>query len=472
MASTRSRAAAVYCRISEDRGGAGLGVDRQRGDCEALVEREGWRVAEVYIDNDLSAYSGRERPGYRRLLEDLAAGRVDAVIAWHPDRLHRSPRELEDFIDAIEAAAAQVRTVTAGEVDLSTPTGRMHARIGVNIARYESEHRAERVRSKMQELARSGQSTGGLRHFGYRPGYTEVVAIEADHIRDAARRALAGETFGSIARDWNARGVQTARGGAWRTEAVRDLLLNPRTAGLATYKGEVVGVAQWEPILDRATHEQLVDLGRRRANGMRGRPARPRSRLLSGFLQCGRCGGQLIGAKGSSGPVYRCVDRPGDPGCQLGIIGPRTDDYVRDMVFAVLAGPDFEAALRARSGGEDQEQRKLADQLSQDEQALQDLAHDHYVERAISRAEFMSARQALQQRIESTRRALHADTAAGALAGLASTDEAGLLEIWQAHEVGWRQALLSTVIDHIVIQPARRRGQRWKPERVEVVWRA
>ena len=86
--------AAVYCRISQDREGAGLGVTRQEADCRALCERRGWTVVEVYTDNDVSAYSGKPRPNWARLIEDVRAGHIGAIVGWHVDRLTRSPREL------------------------------------------------------------------------------------------------------------------------------------------------------------------------------------------------------------------------------------------------------------------------------------------------------------------------------------------------------------------------------------------
>ena len=71
--------AAIYCRISDDREGRGLGVARQEAECRALADRVGWRVADghVYTDNDLSAYRGRHRPGYRALL-----GAVGRGVRW------------------------------------------------------------------------------------------------------------------------------------------------------------------------------------------------------------------------------------------------------------------------------------------------------------------------------------------------------------------------------------------------------
>jgi len=52
-------------------------------------------------DNDVSAFSGVARPAYLELLERIRDGSADAVVAWHPDRLHRSLRELEEFITAV-----------------------------------------------------------------------------------------------------------------------------------------------------------------------------------------------------------------------------------------------------------------------------------------------------------------------------------------------------------------------------------
>jgi site-specific DNA recombinase len=68
------RAAALYARISSDQEGSGLGVARQLEDYRRLAESLGWSVAEEYVDNDLSAYSGKRRPAYERMLANLAEG--------------------------------------------------------------------------------------------------------------------------------------------------------------------------------------------------------------------------------------------------------------------------------------------------------------------------------------------------------------------------------------------------------------
>ena len=85
------RRCVIYVRISRDKTGGGLGVARQEADCRALAARHGLIVLHVYVDNDMSAYSGKPRKGYRKLMADIEHGRTDVVVAWHGDRLHRSP---------------------------------------------------------------------------------------------------------------------------------------------------------------------------------------------------------------------------------------------------------------------------------------------------------------------------------------------------------------------------------------------
>jgi site-specific DNA recombinase len=86
-----------------------------------LCERRGWVVAEVYTDNDVSAYSGKPRPAWQQLISDVQAGAVGAMVSWHVDRLTRSPRELEDVTDLADKHGIELATVT-GEVDLNNPT--------------------------------------------------------------------------------------------------------------------------------------------------------------------------------------------------------------------------------------------------------------------------------------------------------------------------------------------------------------
>ncbi|MGZ6827716.1 MAG: recombinase family protein, partial [Mycobacteriales bacterium] len=126
--------AAIYARQSLDRTGEGAAVDRQVADCQAIADRRDWVVVETITDNDMSASTGKPRPGYQRLLSLMRSRSVDAVIVWHVDRLTRRLVDLEEVITICETTGVRLATVT-GDLDLGTDTGRMLARILASVAR-------------------------------------------------------------------------------------------------------------------------------------------------------------------------------------------------------------------------------------------------------------------------------------------------------------------------------------------------
>ena len=152
--------ASIYCRISRDRVGAGLGVATQEADCRELARKLGWTIVTVHTDNDLSAHSGRRRPGYEALLTEIRAGEIGGVLAWHTDRLHRSPVELEAYVTACETHGVVTHTVKAGQLDLSTASGLMVARILGATARHEVDHMIERQKRAKKRSAEAGQVEG------------------------------------------------------------------------------------------------------------------------------------------------------------------------------------------------------------------------------------------------------------------------------------------------------------------------
>ena len=134
--------AGIYLRQSRDRYGTGLAVGRQREDCLRLCSDRGWEPVQ-YVDNDVSAYSGKRRPAYERMLADIEAGQLGAVVVWDLDRLHRRPVELEQFIHLADKHRLALATVS-GDTDLATDSGRLFARVKGAVARSEGERKSTR----------------------------------------------------------------------------------------------------------------------------------------------------------------------------------------------------------------------------------------------------------------------------------------------------------------------------------------
>jgi DNA invertase Pin-like site-specific DNA recombinase len=338
--------AGIYARISLDRQD-GEGVARQLADCRALAAQRGWTDLAEYVDNDVSAYHGKRRPEYERLLADIAAGQLTTVIAYHPDRLYRHPRDLERFVDTVQAVGADVATVQAGDVDLSTPSGRMVARILGAVARQQVERIGELVsRAKKERAAQGRHSGGGRRPFGLTEKRTALVPEEANALREVAAGILAGGSWRSQVETLNANGVRNTSGQRWEIRTLRRVLTSPHIAGLRAYHGQIVGEATWPAILDRGTWELLrADTAGRRA----GRPPSDKH-LLTGLLACHHCGRKLYWYSHRRQAQYRChlVETTTGKGCgRTSIVAGPTETYVADTVGAWLERPIFVAVLDA-----------------------------------------------------------------------------------------------------------------------------
>ncbi len=466
--------AGIYTRISQNAGpGDVLGITRQREDCEALAKRKGWTVVEVFSDNDISAYSSKRRPGYEALLDAVREGRIQAVLTWDLDRLHRRPAELEDFIALADRHGLALANVS-GEVDLASAAGRLHARIMGAVARHESEHKAERIRRKHQEMALAGRSIHGRRRpFGYHKGGVTIREDEAAEIRDAARRLLAGEGLRSVVVDWCER-VPSVDGGTWSRQGVKRLLTSGRVAGYRTYKGEIVAKGEWEPILDEDTWQQLRALLWEPGRGASGAGYGPRRHVLRGLARCGRCRAKLriaIRTRGRSA-LYGCPPTTEGIGSCGGVavVAPAFEREVSEQVIATLTTGEGLAAALERASDDRPDMAAVVERLRADEEKLSRLELRYALEE-IGKAAYFEARGVLAQRVEAARRTLARQQRAGILAQVPSTPE-GLRDWYEAASVERKRELLDAVVAEVSLKPARRGANRFDPERVEILWRA
>jgi DNA invertase Pin-like site-specific DNA recombinase len=413
-----SQRAGIYCRISQDREGAGLGVERQSEDCRALAEQLGWTVVDTYTDNDLSAYSGKARPDYERLLADIEAGKVTAVIAWHADRLHRSTVELERYIAVCESRNVPTHTVRAGELDLTTASGRMVARVTGAVARHESEQKSERIKRAMRQKAERGEFRGGPRPYGFEADGVQQREDEAALLRKITAQVLAGESLYAVTQALNRAGLTSPRGKRWSEPNLRTLLLRPRNAGLIGGKdGRILGTAGWHPIIDPDEWHVLVTILREPSRAPWNGGGRTVKMLGAGLFLCGACGATVVsgGTTGSNGVSrYRCSR------FDLHRTAPPVDEYVLDTIAELLRRrgdrlvaptPDV-APLRARLTRLEQKRQEIASEFGDPDSDM-------------TREQFRVANEPLGAAILELERRLASLVRPSALDGIADADDPG-----------------------------------------------
>lgn len=464
---TTPRSAAIYTRISSDPDGTALGVERQEQDCRKEAEALGWTVAEVYQDNDVSAFSRKPRPAYERMLADVRGGHRDAVLCYHIDRLTRRNKDLDRFLEAVdEGKVRKVRFVT-GSTDLGSGDGLLVARIMAAVAENESATKSRRMKRKNEQKAAMGEPHGGSnRPFGYERDGLTVIDAEAVVVRDLVARFLAGESLRSLALWLDESGVRTVKGNPWRTPTLRAMLCSGRIAGLRELRGEVVGPAKWPAIITEADRDRV--LRGFEAKKVSGRRA-PRRYLLSGMLRCGKCGHPLYSAARENTRRYVCLRGPDHGGCgRLTVVAAPVEELIAGAVLHRLDSPEVADALSGRSSADDA-QSALARDVGRDKEQLDELAAA-YGQGLIVMREWLTARAPIDVRIRDGEARLARASGHQALAALVGTG-ADLRRQWADLNLDRQAAIVKTLLDHAVIGAGVNGARSLDPGRVQPVWR-
>ncbi len=187
---------AIYTRKSTDEGleQEFNSLDAQREACAAYVtsqRHEGWVLLPDYYDD--GGYSGgnMDRPGLKRLLADVQAGKVDVIVVYKVDRLTRALSDFARIVEILDSAGASFVSITQS-FNTTTSMGRLTLNVLLSFAQFEREVGAERVRDKIAASKRKGMWMGGAVPLGYEVVDRRLVPnpAEAETVRHIMRRYL------------------------------------------------------------------------------------------------------------------------------------------------------------------------------------------------------------------------------------------------------------------------------------------
>jgi len=307
------RRAAVYCRISLDAAGTGLGVQRQEDACQAWAQARGWHVTQVYVDNDLSGSKASvRRPAYEAMIKALAAGEHDAVVSWALDRLSRQTRQTLDLMDLCQARGVPIGTCQ-GDLDLTTPQGRTMATMAARFSQQEVETKAERQRLANSQRLKTGRVYGRKHVIGWLDlACMKVDPVAGNLIIKATADVLKGKSLSDVAQGWNEIEFPTPKGTPWIAASVRQVLVRASNAGIVAHGGiEHRDIKpEWTPLVTREDFDAMraILASRSVAHLTAKSRSRSRLRLMSGRLAvCGEHGSGMSGHMGK----YLCTQ----PGC-------------------------------------------------------------------------------------------------------------------------------------------------------------
>ncbi len=374
-------------------------LDAQREAGEAYVSsqrHEGWMALPIRYDDGGFSGGNLERPGLRRLLDDIEAGRVDCVLVYKLDRLSRSLLDFVKLIEVFDRHNVSFVSVTQ-RFDTSTSMGRLMLNILLSFAQFEREIIGERIRDKVAATKRKGKYCGGMPVLGYDADRERkrlvVNSTEAEVVRHIFRSFVRNGSTTEIAKELNAAGVTTKSwltkrgslhaGVPWHKMHVYRVLNNPIYLGEVTHKSKRYP-GEHEAIVPRPLWDQAHAILARnhRARGAETRTKQPA--LLRGILKCGHChcsmGPTYTNRHGRMYRYYHCMRaaREGTDSCPTRTLAAgEIEGAVIEHLRGVFRAPELVAAtFRAAREQMTQHLEQLAQQRTDAELTLQTLREE------------------------------------------------------------------------------------------------
>ena len=249
---------AIYTRKSSEEGLEQdfNSLDAQREACAAFVKSqysEGWSlVREQYDDGGISGGT-MMRPGLKRLLADIAIGRIDIVVVYKVDRLTRSLLDFSRLVEAFDKAGTSFVSVTQS-FNTTTSMGRLTLNMLLSFAQFEREVTAERIRDKIAASKAKGMWMGGTPPLGYRADGRSLAIFEEHSalVRHLFERYVELRNVRLLAEELEAQGVRMPR---------RTTLKGRTFGGLPFFRGQIYKLLSTKTYIGLVEHAGQTYLG-------------------------------------------------------------------------------------------------------------------------------------------------------------------------------------------------------------------
>ncbi|MGN6272172.1 MAG: recombinase family protein [Protaetiibacter sp.] len=228
--------AAIYVRVSTADQIDNTSLDDQRRLCRAAIDlKDGWEFAEEYADEGRSG-TDSDRPEWKRMLADVQAGRVQAVVVAKLDRFARKAADAIRETDRLSELGAML-VVVKEQIDLSTPAGKAMRTMLAGFAEFERDTIVQRTSHGQRAAASMGRWPGGKPSYGWRLEGKAKSPIPPHPVPDEREREIIETVWhclvkrrmstGEVAAFLNDTGRRPRKGERWERTTVRNMAMNP-----------------------------------------------------------------------------------------------------------------------------------------------------------------------------------------------------------------------------------------------------
>jgi site-specific DNA recombinase len=280
-------------------------------------------VVDWYVDKDLSG-KDMNRPSFQRMLGDIRAGRINAVIVTELSRLNRKVKdfcEVWDFFKEHNVALFSLKE----NFDTSTPMGELMLIQAMSFAQFERQTIVDRIKKGARARAERGLANGfiplGFKPVEHRPNHRAVDATERAYVEMIFQKFLEFKRLNLLVTYLNGKGYRTKEfvtkhgkkvgGNRWTISSIHALLTNRcyigerevnkkfRAADPDKTKDEdryFFVDAQWPALVSKDLFfdvQRLLEQNKKKARRY------THEYRLTGTIECAECGARLIGKSGT-----------------------------------------------------------------------------------------------------------------------------------------------------------------------------
>jgi len=300
--------AAIWIRVSTDEQAQGSSPEHHLERAKAYSKAKDWEITQIY---DLSGVSGKsviEHPEAQRMLRDVKAGRIQALIFSKLARLARNTKELLEFSQLFQDSNVAMISLEEA-IDTSSPAGRLFYTIIAAMAQWEREEIASRVKSSVKVRAKLGKSLGGAAPYGYSWDNGKLILNDKEaHIRKKMFELfLEVQKKKTVVNILNSQGLRTRKGSKFSAVTLKRLLSDPIAKGLRRINytqslGEgkhwiIKDEKEWEyteapSIVSEELWNRVNRILKEQSNS-HNYPKKTVRHIFTGYLEC-ECGGSMI----------------------------------------------------------------------------------------------------------------------------------------------------------------------------------
>lgn len=259
LISTEKRKVCGYARVSTDH-------EEQQSSYEAQMEyyteyiqsRPDWEFVGMYSDEGITATSTTHRDGFKQMVEDALAGKIDLIITKSVSRFARNTVDSLTTVRKLKEKGIEIYFEKENIWTLDAK-GELLITIMSSLAQEESRSISENTTWGKRKQFADGFATVPFKHFlgydrGKEKGEFVINEEEAETIRLIYKLFLAGLAPCSITKELENRGIKAPGGGdKWCDGTVRSILTNEK------YKGDAL--QQKSYISDFLTKKQVKNNG-------------------------------------------------------------------------------------------------------------------------------------------------------------------------------------------------------------------